>query len=222
MIFDLDGTLVDTVETRIRAWMAVFVEEGIPADRDHVASLIGSDGRELARLVAARAGIELDEERAESIDRRAGEIYSELNVDPRPLPGASEVFRALAGAGVAAAIATSSRREQVGASIDALRLGEPPRVVDGSHVARAKPAPDLLLRAAEELQLPPARCWYVGDSTHDMEAAVAAGMVAIGVPSGAVDASVLEAAGARMVIRSLADLAPAVTAGRPPGGAGVS
>ncbi len=206
VIFDLDGTLVDTVETRIRAWMAVFVEEAIPADRHHVASLIGSDGRELARLVAAGAGIELDEERAESIDRRSGEIYSELNVDPQPLPGAGEVFPALAAAGIATAIATSSRREQVGASIDALRLSEPPRVVDGSHVARAKPAPDLLLRAAEELRLTPARCWYVGDSTHDMEAAVAAGMVAIGVPSGAVDTSALAAAGARVVIDSLFEL----------------
>jgi HAD superfamily hydrolase (TIGR01509 family) len=207
VVFDLDGTLVDTVETRIRAWLAVFAEEKIPADRDQVAVLIGSDGKRLAREVASRAGLQLDPRRTEAIDRRSGEIYSELNVDPQPLPGARKVFAVLSAAGVAAAIATSSRREQVGASIDALRLDEPPLIVDGSHVEHAKPAPDLLLRAAEELGRPPARCWYVGDSTHDMQAAVAAGMPAIGVPSGAVDAAALEAAGASVVIDDLSQLA---------------
>lgn len=207
MVFDLDGTLVDTVETRIRAWLAVFAEEKIAADRDQVAVLIGSDGKRLAREVASRAGLQLDPRRTEAIDRRSGEIYSELNVDPQPLPGAREVFAVLSAAGVAAAIATSSRREQVGASIDALRLDEPPLIVDGSHVEQAKPAPDLLLRAAEELGRPPTRCWYVGDSTHDMQAAVAAGMPAIGVPSGAVDAATLEASGASVVIDDLTQLA---------------
>jgi beta-phosphoglucomutase-like phosphatase (HAD superfamily) len=106
-------------------------------------------------------------------------------------------------------IATSSRREQVTASVDALRLDREPTIVDGSHVEHAKPAPDLLLLAAERLGLSPSRCWAVGDSTWDMRASVAAGMPAIGVTAGsAVSADDLRGAGAALVIATLADLIP--------------
>ena len=201
--FDLDGTLVDTVETRITAWLRLFDEAGIPADRGEVAALIGADGKRLARSVASAAGIELDDERAEALDRRSGEIYETLNTDPRPLPGARELLLELNRRGVRWAIATSSRREQVGASVAALRLPSDPTIVDGSHVEHAKPAPDLLLQAAEALATAPAECWYVGDATWDMRAAVAAGMPAIGVTTGAVDADALREAGARLVVETL-------------------
>lgn len=203
LIFDLDGTLVDTVETRIRAWLALFDEAGIPADRSEVAALIGADGKRLARAVAAAAGIELDDRRAEDLDRRSGEIYETLNTDPRPLPGAVRLLGELDERGLSWAIATSSRRQQVGASVDSLRLSHQPTIVDGTHVEHAKPAPDLLLEAAATLSLPAAACWYVGDATWDMRAAVAAGMPAVGVTSGAVDADALIDAGADRVVGSL-------------------
>ena len=207
VIFDLDGTLVDTVETRIRAWLTVFEEEEIPADRDHVAALIGSDGRRLAREVAEAAGIALEAGRDEAIDARCGDIFAELNAQPQPLPGVHELLGRLETAGVPWAIATSSRREQVATSVDALGLDRHPLIVDGSHVEHAKPAPDLLLLAALELHTDPPDCWYVGDATWDMLAASAAGMVPIGVTSGAVDAATLLGSGARWVVASLADLA---------------
>jgi HAD superfamily hydrolase (TIGR01509 family) len=203
IVFDLDGTLVDTVETRIRAWMAVFEEERIPADRLEVAGLIGADGRRVARDVAARAGEQLDDGRAEAIDKRSGEIYEQLNHDPIPLPGVHDALAALDARGVQWAIATSSRAEQVGTSVAALGLDHRPMIVDGSHVDHAKPEPDLLLYAASTLGVPPERCWYVGDSTWDMMAATAASMVGVGVPTGAVGRAELEEAGARTVIASL-------------------
>jgi len=206
VILDLDGTLVDTVETRIRAWLAVFAEEGIPADRQQVAALIGSDGRQLAREVAAEAGIVLAEGRDEAIDARCGAIFAALNRDPQALAGAHHLLDRMDTIGIRWAIATSSRREQVAASVAALHLARTPLIVDGTHVAHAKPAPDLLLLAAQRLAADPAGCWYVGDATPDMRAAVAAGMVAIGVTSGAVDAATLLAAGARRVVASLAEL----------------
>lgn len=206
VILDLDGTLVDTVGTRIASWLRVFEEEGIAASRETVAPLIGSDGKWLARRVASDAGVQLDDDRAEAIDHRSGEIYDELNVDPRPLPGARDLLTALTAQGVPWAIATSSRREQVAASVAALRHPSPPTIADGSHVANAKPAPDLLLYAARELGADPASCWCVGDSTWDMRAAVAAGMVPIGVTTGSASAADLRGAGARLVIASLADL----------------
>jgi hypothetical protein len=86
IIFDLDGTLVDTVGTRIEAWLETFERVGIPADRTHVAGLIGADGRRLAQEVAAVAGRTLGDDKAEAIDRHAGERYSALNTDPRRSP----------------------------------------------------------------------------------------------------------------------------------------
>ncbi len=203
VIFDLDGTLVDTVGRRIQAWLAVFAEERIPATAGRVAALIGSDGRWLAKLVGSEAGIAIDDRRAEAIDVRSGELYGALNVDPRPLPGAREATVALDRAGIAWAIATSSRREQVAASVAALRLAREPVVVDGTHVTQAKPAPDLLLRAAEELGIAAMDAWYVGDSTFDMQAARTAEMYPIGVTTGAVDAATLRVAGAAEVIETL-------------------
>ena len=206
VVFDLDGTLVDTVGARIDGWLETFAEVGMPADREHVAGLIGSDGKRLAQEVARRAGRELDVAEADRLDADAGERYDRLNTDPRPLPGARELLLELSRGDLAWAIGTSSRAEQVRASVDALGLDEPPLIVDGSHVANAKPAPDLLLLAAQQLSCPPERCWYVGDATWDMAAAAAAGMVGIGVASGAVDADELTEAGASVAVESLDSL----------------
>ena len=207
VLFDLDGTLVDTVETRITSWAEVLEAFGLPASRDQLGPLIGVDGRRLAREVAAIHGSTIDDARAEEIDRRAGERYEELNRAPRALPGFVGLVQALEERGITWAIATSSRKEQVATSVAALGLAREPRIVDGSDVKHAKPEPDLLLLAAERLGVEPAQCWYVGDSTWDMVSAVAAGMIAIGVTAGAaVDAATLERAGATAVVGGLAEL----------------
>jgi phosphoglycolate phosphatase-like HAD superfamily hydrolase len=81
-------------------------------------------------------------------------------------------------------------------------------------VRHAKPEPDLLLLAAEQLGVAPGRCWYIGDSTWDVVAALAAGMIPIGVTAGAaVDEATLADAGAAVVVGSLLDVAGAI-AGR--------
>jgi beta-phosphoglucomutase-like phosphatase (HAD superfamily) len=95
--------------------------------------------------------------------------------------------------------------------VAALGLEREPEIVDGSHVEHAKPAPDLLLLAASRLGVAPARCWAIGDSTWDMRAAVAGGMVAVGVLAGsAVSGAALTDAGAAAVMRSLAEVASAM------------
>jgi len=205
-VFDLDGTLVDTVETRIVAWLRTFEEFGIPADREQVSRLIGSDGRRMAQVVAEAAGQAIDSARAEEIDRRSGGIYSELNTDPTPLRGAAELLRALDEHGRRWAIATSSRREQVDASIDTLKMSRRPTIIDGSAVKHAKPAPDLLLAAARALDVEPSRSWYVGDAIWDMKAANAAGMLAVGVTTGSATAEELKEAGAAFTVGNLTEL----------------
>jgi beta-phosphoglucomutase-like phosphatase (HAD superfamily) len=199
---------VDTVETRIAAWLRTFEEQRIPADRVLVAGLIGSDGRRLARVVAEAAGQTLDAGRDEEIDRRAGDIYGDLNINPKPLPGAVELLNALDASRRPWAIATSSRREQVVASVHALALSTPPVVVDGSDVEHAKPAPDLLLFAARKLGVEPSHACYVGDAIWDMQAALAAGMPAIGVMSGSASDGELAGAGALFTVKDLTELIP--------------
>lgn len=207
-VFDLDGTLVDTVDTRITAWLRTFKEQGIPANRAVVAKLIGSDGRRLARVVAEGAGQALDPAQEEEIDHRAGEIYGELNVNPQVLPGVRDLLQALDERRTKWAIATSSRREQVDVSVQALALSHRPIIIDGSGVKHAKPAPDLLLSAARELGVEPSRSYCVGDSIWDMQAAAAAGMKAIGVTTGSATAKELEEAGAYFTVKDLTELIP--------------
>src|SRR5262249_3442777 len=103
-------------------------------------------------------------------------------------------------------IATSSRAAQARPMIEALALPSQPRVTDGSHVKEAKPAPDLLLHAAEQLGIAPNRCWYVGDATWDMRAASAAHMTGVGVATGAVAIEALLSAGAQLAFPSLVEL----------------
>ena len=218
LVFDLDGTLVDTVEQRIEAWRRAFEEAGIPADRGLLAPLIGSDGRRLAREVAERAGRSPTDDDTEVLDRRSGEIFDELNADPRPLPGVRDLLAAADRAGLPWVIATSSRREQVQRSVRALGLDRQPRIVDGTTVKRAKPAPDLLLEAAELVSTPPPSCWCIGDSTWDVQAGIAAGMVTVGVLAGsAVDRKSLGNAGATAVVESLESLVQALSSRGPLG-----
>ena len=208
VVFDLDGTLVDTVPARIRGWREVLTGHGIDVSDDTLGPMIGMDGRRLAREAAAAAGRKLGEDEADRLDREAGERFDRHNGAPRQLPGARAVLDRLDAAGIPWAIATSSRAAQIAASVRALDLPEAPRIIDGSRVINAKPAPDLLLLAAEELALNPATVWYVGDATWDMGAAAAAGMRGVGILAGsAVDADALQGAGAAEVLDTLDQLA---------------
>lgn len=208
VLFDLDGTLVDTVTTRIAAWDQTLSGAGLATGRDRLAPLIGLDGKRLASEIAALAGRPIDDARAEEIDRQSGDIYERLNRSPRPLPGVRRLVDELDRRGIRWAIATSSRKDQVRTSVEALGLEAEPTIVDASHVKHAKPEPDLLLLAAKQLGVQPAACWYVGDATWDMVSAVAAGMIAIGVTAGsAVDTAALRGAGAAAVVPTLDELA---------------
>jgi HAD superfamily hydrolase (TIGR01509 family) len=203
ILFDLDGTLVDTVHLRIDAWTEALRQHGVATDRDRLAGLIGSDGRRLAREMSREAGREFDEAEAKVVDDLSGAIFDELNATPIPLPGATELLSALELSHLTFAIATSSLPGQVMASVTSLALPSEPPIVDQSHVAHAKPAPDLLLFAAAQLGVTPERCWYVGDSTWDMFASAAAGMTGIGITTGAADADALLGAGATVTIDDL-------------------
>jgi HAD superfamily hydrolase (TIGR01509 family) len=211
VIFDLDGTLVDTVRKRIDGWVEALGAAGIKTSPGEIGPMIGMDGKRLAREAAERSGRTLSEEEAERIDHASGEAFDRRNREPEPLPGVAEALAAIALAGAKWVIATSSGAAQVKGSVAALHLEEEPEIVDGSHVEHAKPAPDLLLLAARRMDVAPERCWAVGDSTWDARAAAAAGMTAICVTAGSVvSVGELLAAGAAVVVPTLAELASLV------------
>jgi HAD superfamily hydrolase (TIGR01509 family) len=208
LIFDLDGTLVDTVPARIDGWIEALGEAGITTSPDEVGPLIGMDGKRLAREVAERSGRSPSADELDAIDKAAGGAFDRRNTEPRPLPGVPDILAAIERCGASWLIATSSRADQVRASVVALELERPPNIVDGSHVEHAKPAPDLLLLAAERLGAAPERCWAVGDSTWDVQAAIAAGMTPVCVSAGsAVGADELSGAGAAVVVATFVELA---------------
>ena len=211
LIFDLDGTLVDTVRKRIDGWIEALGAAGLATSAAEIGPMIGMDGKRLAREIAEKAGRSPSEDEVEAIDHAAGEAFDRRNAHPEPLPGLDEALAAISLCGAKWVIATSSRAAQVRGSVDALRLENEPDIVDGSHVEHAKPAPDLLLLAAKRLGAAPELCWAIGDSTWDARAAVAAGMRAVCVTAGsAVGVGDLLAAGASVVVPTLAELADLV------------
>jgi HAD superfamily hydrolase (TIGR01509 family) len=213
IIFDLDGTLVDTVGTRVHSWMAVFPRFGIDPDPEFLAPLMGSDGKLLARMVAEHYGVELQAGDDVTIDKLAGDEFRVLNKHPRALPSAHQVLESLTDRGMPWAVATSSLPDDARESVESLRLRAMPLICDGADVEHAKPAPDLLIKAAGLLEVEPAETWYVGDSKWDMVAAKAAGMRAIAVLTGATTAEALSEAGADVIYPTLAEFMAEIPAG---------
>jgi HAD superfamily hydrolase (TIGR01509 family) len=206
LIFDLDGTLVDTVYAHVFAWQRAFAEEGLPIDGWRIHRRVGMSGGLFARAAGREAGRELTEEEAEELQRRHGELFRELLPDRRPLPGAVALLAELRERSVAHGIATSGRRPEIDRSLEA--LGVPPEtvVVERGDVARAKPEPDLFLACAERIGVPPSGCYVIGDAVWDLLAARRAGMLSVGLLSGGYGEGELIAAGAYRVYRDAEEL----------------
>ena len=146
LIFDLDGTLIDTVYAHVFSWQRAFEEAGMAIDGWRIHRRIGMSGGLFARAVARELGRKLTTEETESLQKRHGEIFMELSPKRRPLPGAVELLKFLKENGVTYGIATSGRRPEIDKSLDALGVGDDVVVVDRGIVVRAKPAPDLFSR----------------------------------------------------------------------------
>ena len=206
LIFDLDGTLVDTVYAHVFAWQKAFDEAGLTLDGWRIHRRIGMSGGLFTRAAGRELGRELTPDEIRHIQSRHGQIYREILPHRRPLRGAIDLLSALRDSGVAHAIATSGRRPEIDASLAALQVPDAMIVVERGDVARAKPDPALFLRAAERLDIAAGDCYVVGDAVWDMLAARRAGMLAIGVLSGGYGDDELLRAGAYRVYRDPADL----------------
>ena len=206
LIFDLDGTLVDTVYAHVFAWQRALARCDLAIDGWRIHRRIGMSGGLFTGAVARELGRDLTDEEAAEVQNVHGELFRELLPERRPLPGAADLLAYLRATSVTHGIATSGRRPEIDASLEA--LGVPPEtiVVERGDVERAKPEPDLFVECARRLAVDPGDCYVVGDEVWALLAARRAGMLSIGLLSGGYGADELERAGAYRVYRDAAEL----------------
>lgn len=206
-LFDLDGTLVDSVYQHVLAWKASLDAEGIDLAVWRIHRRIGMSGGLFTNQLLRETGLELTEERVERLRRGHAEAYRGYRNAIRPLPGARELLAWLTGAGIPWAIATSGRMETAAVNLAALEV-DPDKVpvVTRDQVRYAKPDPDLFVAAAERLGAPIESAMVVGDAIWDMLAAVRCRALGVGLLSGGYGAEELRQGGAIRVFEDPADL----------------
>jgi HAD superfamily hydrolase (TIGR01549 family) len=205
-LFDLDGTLVDSVYQHVLAWREALESAGIQLAVWRIHRQIGMSGglfvnallRETGHSVSAEEALRLQAVHADAYKRYVGQV--------RPLPGAAELLSYLTSAGVPWAIATSGRLESASLSLRLLGLDENVPVITRDLVRHAKPDPDLFLAAAERLGVAISDSVVVGDSIWDLLAARRARALSVGLLSGGYGREELERAGAYRVYNDPADL----------------
>jgi HAD superfamily hydrolase (TIGR01549 family) len=179
---------------------------GLPIDGWRIHRRIGMSGGLFARAVARELGRPLAPAEVEAIQARHGELFRELLPERRPLPEAVELLAELRNLEVPHGIATSGRRPEIDASLEALGIGGDTVIVERGSVERAKPAPDIFLTCADRLGVPPEDCYVVGDAVWDLLAARRARMLSIGLLSGGYGEDELISAGAFRVYRDAKEL----------------
>jgi HAD superfamily hydrolase (TIGR01509 family) len=205
-LFDLDGTLVDSVYQHVLAWREAMAAVGIELAVWTIHRRIGMSGGLMANAVLRETGHAVTADESGRLLRLHGEAYARMAGTIRPLPGARELLAYLTQEGVPWAIATSALIESARPTLEA--LGVPPGVpiVTRDQVPRAKPDPDLFLAAAERLGASIGDSVVVGDSVWDLLAARRARALGIGLLSGGYGQDELERAGAYRVYQDPADL----------------
>jgi HAD superfamily hydrolase (TIGR01509 family) len=206
-LFDLDGTLVDSVYQHVLAWREALDEEGIDLSIWRIHRKIGMSGGLFTNQLLRETGVEINPERVDRLRRRHAEAFLRHAVEIRPLPGACDLMAALSGSGTRWAIATSGRMETAAPSLSALGV-DPAKtfVATRDQVKYAKPDPDLFLAAAERLGVPIETAVVIGDSIWDMLAARRCRALGVGLLSGGYGLEELERSGAARVYEDPADL----------------
>lgn len=206
LIFDLDGTLVDTVYAHVFAWQRAFWEAGMPIDGWRIHRRMGMSGGLFTRATGRELGRDLSPAEVDALQRRHGELFAQFMPERRPLPGAVELLRFLRSANIAFGIATSGQRPEINPSLNALEIGAETIVVERGHVLRAKPEPDLFLACQQRMGVRPEDCYVIGDAVWDLLAARRASMLSIGLLSGGYGEDELSRAGAFRVYRDPLEL----------------
>jgi beta-phosphoglucomutase len=187
VIFDLDGVIVSTDECHYEAWKRMADEEGIYFDRTINERLRGVSRVESLEIILERAAKPYDEQQKLEMTDRKNNYYRELIQKLTPadiLPGVMKFIGELDSRGIKTAIGSSSKNSPVILERIGL-LNSFDAVVDGNHIKKSKPDPEVFLKAAQALGIPAEECLVVEDADAGVEAAVAAGMKVLGVGAAA-------------------------------------
>jgi HAD superfamily hydrolase (TIGR01549 family) len=205
-LFDLDGTLVDSVYQHVLAWQRALDRAGIQLSVWRIHRKIGMSGGLLTNALFREIGGQVTVEQRERIRAFHAEAYAELSDQIRPLPGANDLLRTLTELDVPWAIATSGNTESAAPVLALLEVPEGVPIVTRDLVPHAKPDPDLFIAAAERLGVDVEAGVVIGDSVWDMLAARRARALGVGLQSGGYGTEELERAGAYRVYEDPADL----------------
>ncbi|HEX6418898.1 MAG TPA: HAD family hydrolase [Acidimicrobiales bacterium] len=206
MLFDLDGTLIDSVYQHVIAWRDALETEGIDIPVWTIHRKVGMSGGLFARALLRETAVSFSPSAAARLQAAHRDAFSRYAAGVRPLPGAVELLKHLSAVGAPWAIATSGHRATAEPTLAALRVPDEVPIITRDLVERAKPDPDLFLAAARALDLPVQDCVVVGDSVWDLLAAQRARALGVGLLSGGYGREELERAGAFRVYEDPADL----------------
>jgi HAD superfamily hydrolase (TIGR01509 family) len=205
-LFDLDGTLVDSVYQHVLAWREALERVGVPLSVWRIHRRIGMSGGLLVNAFLRETGREMSAEEAEQVRQYHAAAYARMAGTVRPLPGARELLAHLSRLRVPWAVATSGWIESARPTLEMLGVPSGIPVVTRDQVERAKPDPDLFLAAAERLGIPITGSVVVGDSVWDLLAAQRARALGVGLLSGGYGQDELERSGAYRVYQDPADM----------------
>jgi HAD superfamily hydrolase (TIGR01549 family) len=205
-LFDLDGTLMDSVYHHVLAWQEALARDGIHLSVWRIHRRIGMSGGLLANAMLRETGREVTADDADLLRRYHAEAYAQRIDQVRPLPGAVELLATLTELEVPWSIATSGYIESAAPMIEMLDVPKGVPVVTRDQVVHAKPDPDLFLAAADQLGADIEHSVVVGDSVWDLLAARRARALGVGLLSGGYGEDELARAGAYRVYQDPADL----------------
>ncbi len=208
IIFDYNGVLVLDFDVHANAYMKVFEEEGRPITMEEMKSIFWMSARDKVRFAF---GKDASEEKIDEVLARKGEIFASIlpdyNIIPNNLEKTLETLSSRFKLGIASNCSPKDMKLEFGRYMHFFSV-----ILTSHDVKRKKPDPYPLLLAAEKLGSKPEECAYVGDAPTDMEAAKAAGMLPIGIPTGVNTKEELESAGAKIIIDEIKDIADALKA----------
>ncbi len=205
-LFDLDGTLIDSVYQHVIAWRAALQEVGVSLPVWKLHRRIGMSGGLFVNALLRELGTTLDEETLGRLPDLHAEAYGGQLESVRPLPGAEELLGTLSEHGVPWAIATSGLERSASLAREMLSLPADTPMITRDRVRYAKPDPDLFLAAAAAIDVDIADSIVVGDSVWDLMAARRARALGIGLLSGGYGREELIYGGAFRVYEDPADL----------------
>ena len=203
VLFDIDGTLVDSNFLHVEAWGHAFAEVGRPVDGWRIHRSIGLDSGKLVESLLGADAAELGE-RAKQLH---SDYYKTLQPRLRPFASARELLAELANRGITVVLATSAPEDELAALRETLKVEQSiVGATSADDVETAKPEPDVVHRALERAGSDASSTYFVGDTVWDVIASARAGVACIGVLSGGVSEAELRDAGAVAVFEDVRDL----------------